>query len=199
MGSGEANPEAQRAAPAPARPAQTRASAGNALESARILVRDTGFEDDDWQGEFIRWTGADPFPALSSAAALDLENTAQAEDIAPAFGRIALIRIAFPSHTDGRGFSLARHLRLLGYRGRLRAAGRILADQYAMARRSGFDEVEIDRALAEQQPEEQWLFRADWRSHDYQKRLGRRPRRALSVAAHRRDTEAPPAAPRQAP
>ena len=177
MASGEANPDAQRATPAlaPARPAQACASAGNALERARILVRDTGFEDDDWQGEFIRWSGEGAFPALSSAAALDLENTAKAEDIAPAFGRIALIRIAFPSHTDGRGYSLARHLRLLGYRGRLRAAGRILADQYAMARRSGFDEVEIDRALAERQPEEQWLFRADWRSHDYQKRLGRRP------------------------
>ena len=106
-------------------------------------------------------------------AALDVENTVQAEDIAPAFERIALIRVAFPSHLDGRGFSLARHLRLLGYRGRLRAAGRILADQYAMARRSGFDEVEIDPELAERQPEEQWLFRANWPTHDYQERLGR--------------------------
>ena len=95
--------------------------------------------------------------------------------IAPAFERIALIRVAFPSHMDGRGFSLARHLRLLGYRGRLRACGRILADQYAMARRSGFDEVEIDPVLAERQPEEQWLFRANWQAHDYQKWLGRRP------------------------
>ena len=76
---------------------------------------------------------------------------------------------------DGRGFSLARHLRLLGYRSRLRACGCILADQYAMARRSGFDEVEIDPALAERQSEEQWLFRANWQAHDYQERLGRSP------------------------
>ncbi|MDE0044482.1 MAG: DUF934 domain-containing protein [bacterium] len=139
-----------------------------------ILVRDTGFQDDDWRADFVRWSGEDGHCALPDGAALDVENTAPAEDIVPFFGRIALIRIAFPSHMDGRGFSLARHLRLLGYRGRLRAAGRILADQYAMARRSGFDEVEIDPALAERQPEEQWLFRADWRTHDYQERLGRR-------------------------
>ena len=143
--------------------------------SPRILVHDTGFQDDDWRGEFIQWSGEDDRSALPHGATLDVENTAQAERIAPAFGRIALIRMAFPSHMDGRGFSLARHLRLLGYRGRLRARGHILADQYAMARRSGFDEVEIDPALAQRQPEEQWLFRANWRTHDYQERLGRRP------------------------
>jgi hypothetical protein len=47
----------------------------------------------------------------------------------------------------------------------------VLADQYAMARRSGFDDVEISHELAERQPEPQWLARADWRSHDYQSRL----------------------------
>ena len=148
--------------------------------SPRILVHDTGFQDDDWCGEFIQWSGEDDRSALPHGAALDVENTARAEDIVPAFGRISLIRIAFPSHLDGRGFSLARHLRLLGYRGRLRASGRFLADQYAMARRSGFDEVEIDPALAERQPEEQWLFRANWRTHDYQERLGRRPRSSFA-------------------
>ena len=139
-----------------------------------ILVRDTGFRDDDWRGEFVQWSGEEDHSALPDLAALDVQNTASAEDIVPLFERIALIRIAFPSHMDGRGFSLARHLRLLGYRGRLRAAGHILADQYTMARRSGFDEVEIDPDFAERQSEEQWLFRADWRTHDYQERLGRR-------------------------
>ena len=144
--------------------------------SPSIIVRDSGFQDDDWRGEFIRWSGEDDHSALPDGAALEVENTAHAEDIVPSFQRIAFIRIAFPSHMDGRGFSLARHLRLLGYRGRLRAAGHILADQYAMARRSGFDEVEIDPALAKRQPQEQWLFRANWQTHDYQGRLGRRLR-----------------------
>ena len=143
-------------------------------ESPSILVRDCGFQDDDWRGEFVRWRGEDDHSALPDRATLDVENTAPAEDIVPLFERIALIRIAFPSLTDGRGFSLARHLRLLGYSGRLRTTGHILADQYAMARRSGFDEVGIDPALAERQPEEQWLFRANWQAQDYQQRLGRR-------------------------
>jgi uncharacterized protein (DUF934 family) len=59
----------------------------------------------------------------------------------------------------------------LGFTGRLRAAGHVIADQYAMARRSGFDEVEISDELAERQPEEQWLARADWQAHHYQARL----------------------------
>ena len=175
MARSEANPEARRDAPCPAVSAQERADAGNGYRSSTILVRDTGFQEDDWSGEFTQWLGEDALPAQPAQAALDVENAALAEEIVPAFERIALIRIAFPSHMDGRGFSLARHLRLLGYRGRLRARGRILADQYAMARRSGFNEVEIDPALAERQPEEQWLFRANWQTHDYQERLGRCP------------------------
>jgi len=59
----------------------------------------------------------------------------------------------------------------MGFTGRLRARGHVLADQYAMARRSGFDEVEIDDALAQRQPEDQWQARADWSAHNYQARL----------------------------
>ena len=60
---------------------------------------------------------------------------------------------------------------MLGYRGTLRANGPVIADQYAMTRRVGFDEVEIPDALAARQPEAQWQFRADWQAHDYQARL----------------------------
>lgn len=82
-----------------------------------------------------------------------------------------LVRIAFPSFADGRGFTLARLIRQQGYKGWLRAQGHVIADQYAMARRSGFDDVEIDDDLAARQPENQWLARADWRAHDYQSRM----------------------------
>ena len=73
---------------------------------------------------------------------------------------LRLIRIDFPSFADGRGFTLARLIRLLGFMGRLRAKGHVIADQYAMARRLGFDEIEISPDLAKRQPEEHWLFRA---------------------------------------
>ena len=83
----------------------------------------------------------------------------------------ALIAIDFPAMTDGRGFTLARRLRALGYQGRLRATGKLIADQYAMARRVGFDEVEIGPELAARQPEQQWLARSDWQAWDHRDQL----------------------------
>ena len=82
-----------------------------------------------------------------------------------------LIALDFPAMTDGRSFSLARRLRELGFEGRLRATGKLIADQYAMARRVGFDEVEITAELAARQPQEQWLARADWRDWDHRAAL----------------------------
>ncbi|RJE83719.1 DUF934 domain-containing protein [Paracoccus onubensis] len=82
-----------------------------------------------------------------------------------------LIAIDFPAIGDGRGFSLARRLRALGYTGQLRASGRLIADQYAMARRVGFDEVEISPEIAQRQPQEQWIARADWREWNHRDQL----------------------------
>ena len=119
-----------------------------------VIVRDDGFHADDWRGAVTEIASdADPstLPALTAGA--------------------ELVRVAFPAFNDGRGFTLARRLRAAGYGGRLRAAGHLPADQYAMARRSGFDEVEIAADLAARQPEDQWRARADWRAHDYRSRL----------------------------
>jgi uncharacterized protein (DUF934 family) len=119
-----------------------------------VIVTDTGFAQDDWRGEIID---------------LPSDTAPEALPVPPAN---ALVRIAFPSPADGRGFTLARLVRQRGFGGRLRAAGYLIADQYAMARRSGFDEVEIDAGIAARQPEDQWRLRADtWRAHDYQARL----------------------------
>lgn len=76
-----------------------------------------------------------------------------------------------PSFSDGRGFTIGRRLRMLGYTGELRAVGPVIADQYPMARRVGFDAVEIPDEIAARQPESQWTARADWKAHDYQSRL----------------------------
>jgi uncharacterized protein (DUF934 family) len=123
-----------------------------------IIVTDEGFRVDDWTG-----------PVVELGPDSDLGR------LAPGVRDAPLLRVRFPSFSDGRGFTLARRLRRMGYMGRLRAAGHVIADQYAMARRAGFDEVEIDEALAARQPEAQWLARADWRSNDYQERVGLRP------------------------
>lgn len=129
-----------------------------------IIVNDSGFQADDWTAGYCT-TGA-----ANDCTALDLAADAQPDQI-PLSPTLRMIRVDFPSSADGRGFTIARALRLRGYAGRLRAHGHVLADQYAMARRSGFDEVEIDATLAARQPVDQWQFRASWTAHDYQKRL----------------------------
>lgn len=54
--------------------------------------------------------------------------------------RLTLITVAFPSFTDGRGYSIARLLReRLNFRGELRAVGEILRDQLFYLARCGFD------------------------------------------------------------
>ncbi|MEX3015786.1 DUF934 domain-containing protein [Gymnodinialimonas hymeniacidonis] len=132
-----------------------------------VLVTDTGFGNDDWSGEFSALSEG----VAANARAVDVASSDDASALRNHLDTVQLIRIDFPSFADGRGFTLARQLRQMGYTGRLRARGHVLADQYAMARRSGFDEVEIDETLAARQPEDQWRFRADWRAHDYQARL----------------------------
>ena len=119
-----------------------------------VIVRDDGFHAEDYSGTRIVEIASDVQPAA-------LPDVSAAE----------LVTVAFPAFSDGRGFTLARHLRAQGYAGRLRAKGPVIADQYAMARRAGFDEVEISDDLAARQPADQWLFRADWRENDYRRRL----------------------------
>ena len=136
------------------------------------LINDTGFIADDWTGGFRGWEAVTSSSYATDAGyALDVPNTVGANQIKPYFDQAAMIRIDFPSSHDGRGYSIARHLRLIGYKGRLRAHGHVLADQYAMTRRCGFDEVEIPDALAVRQPQDQWLNRANWQEFNYQSRL----------------------------
>ncbi|MEL6588031.1 MAG: DUF934 domain-containing protein [Pseudomonadota bacterium] len=133
------------------------------------IIRDTGFHAEDLN---LSFTPVADLPA-NGPLAIDLTSDA---DLAPVFARLVdttAIRVDFPSFADGRGLTIARQVRQAGFTGRLRAKGHVLADQYTMARRAGFDEVEIDDTLAARQPEAQWLARADWQAHDYQARLGR--------------------------
>lgn len=128
-----------------------------------VIVTDTGFAPDDWTLGFTALEDAGP-----TARSLDLGPETDPLNLRDRLAGLRMIRVAFPGFADGRGFSIARQLRLMGYRGRLRAQGHVLADQYAMARRSGFDEVEIGDDLAARQPQAQWLARAGWRALDYQ-------------------------------
>jgi uncharacterized protein (DUF934 family) len=119
-----------------------------------IIVRDDGFHPEDVPPE-----------------ALEIASSTRPADLPKSFAGVSLIAVTFPAFSDGRGFTLAQWLRAMGYKGRLRARGHVIPDQYAMARRSGFDEVEISDEQAARQPEAHWLRRADWRSHDYRARV----------------------------
>ena len=136
-------------------------------ESMNVIVTDDGFRPDDWNRPF---EALDALIEAKGGEAVDVASDTSPEALERLLGA-KMIRVDFPSSNDGRGFTLARQLRRLGYPGRLRARGHVLADQYAMARRSGFDEVEIAPDLARRQTEDQWLSRADWQARDYQSRL----------------------------
>ena len=86
------------------------------------LIRDHGFAPEDWPHGF---TENPREIAGENGAGLDLPPDATLEQIAGRLPSLRLIRIDFPSFADGRGFTLARQLRLMGYRGRLRAAGHL--------------------------------------------------------------------------
>jgi uncharacterized protein (DUF934 family) len=131
-----------------------------------VIITDAGFAADDFDGDFVALCDV----TLEVPGAVDVPSDAESDAVRTVM-QAPMIRIAFPSFADGRGFTLAAILRRAGYQGRLRAYGHVIADQYAMARRSGFDEVEISEELADRQPEPQWLARADWRAHDYQARM----------------------------
>ena len=133
-----------------------------------VIITDAGFAPDTWNRGF---TDLGDLPANDTPCCIDIPSDADPAGIANRLSKIEMIRVDFPSSADGRGFSIARRLRLMGFNGRLRARGHVIADQYAMARRSGFDEVEIDDDLAARQPEDQWLARANWAAHNYQTRL----------------------------
>ncbi len=126
-----------------------------------VLVTDTGFHPAELPND--------------TACILELGPDTDPDTLDGALDGIRLVRVTFPKSADGRGFTIARQLRRMGYRGRLRACGHVLADQYTMIRRAGFDEVEIDDALAARQPEPDWAFRADWQAPSYRTRLKARP------------------------
>ena len=131
-----------------------------------VIVTDTGFGKDDWTSGITTLSDA-----ANDVIALDLSSDTDLTVLVGHLDSVRIIRVDFPTYSDGRGFTIARQLRLMGYRGRLRAKGHVISDQYAMARRCGFDEIEISEALAARQPEEDWLFRANWQDNDYQSRL----------------------------
>jgi uncharacterized protein (DUF934 family) len=120
--------------------------------------------------------------ARGDRVGVHLANTVKLDEVLPLLDQVALVSIEFPSFADGRGFSLARGLRRRGYRGILRAAGPLIADQMRHALGSGFDEVEAPEAVLARQPISQWAAALQAITLHYQRGAGK----GLSILDHRR-------------
>lgn len=130
-----------------------------------VIVSDAGFSPAPTR-EIV------PLAGLTTQTAVDLSNTDDPTALEGQLDRLTLIRVAFPAFNDGRAFTIARRLRMMGYKGQLLALGPVIADQYAMLRRVGFDGAEIPDEIAARQPAEQWQYRAaDWERHHYQAKI----------------------------
>lgn len=71
--------------------------------TAPVIVTDTGFAADDWQGGFVPLADS----AVSDGRGIDLANTDDPARLSNRLAEIAMIRIAFPVFSDGRGFTMA--------------------------------------------------------------------------------------------
>lgn len=126
------------------------------MNSPKSIIKNAVVEDDSWihfnDDESLHGVG--PF-TLSLARFLStpdgelaedrpmgirLPNTTQPEALEGRLDAVSLITIDFPKFTDGRGYTLARDLRVrLKYTGELRAVGDITRDQLLYLSRCGFD------------------------------------------------------------
>lgn len=147
------------------------------------LLDRTGGAEDRWtrsEGAAIGNIPEAIVPWEVLAAALDaqepeqvigviLPNSVPFSALEPFLPRLALVAIAFPAYSDGRGFSLARQIRRAGFAGEIRASGPLIADQFAYALSCGFDTIELPEASAARQPVPQWLQARDTFSATYQR------------------------------
>ena len=138
----------------------------------QIITKD-GFTDETWPESGVIldfenfWQGQD-LP-IEEPVGVEFEPASDPANLIPWFDKVEMVVIPFASSADGRGFSLARQLRQLGYQGVIRAKGHVLVDQFRAALRVGIDQIEIDDDQAARNPEDQWL--AVSHAEGYQSRL----------------------------
>jgi uncharacterized protein (DUF934 family) len=123
------------------------------------IFKGDGFVPDDWRnlaqaensplnGKVIlnvqQWQAFGTEVGNDLTLGLFIEPGQDLRTLAPDLSRFALITVAFPKFTDGRGYSLACQLRgAYSFSGELRARGEILFDQLQLLARCGFDSFDI--------------------------------------------------------
>jgi len=124
------------------------------------LFKNAAFQSDPWHAleddatlaegghvilSLAQWTACrDSHAGTNMPLGLHLEPDATLDAIAADLSRFALIAVAFPKFTDGRGYSIGRKIRsYYRFAGELRAVGDVLFDQIQLMERCGFDAFEI--------------------------------------------------------
>ena len=80
----------------------------------------------------------------NAALGVRVPSDTNPQSLADILDRVDVIAVEFPKFRDGRGFTIARHLREhLGYKGEIRAVGHVLPDQYDFLTRTGFSTVAV--------------------------------------------------------
>ena len=100
----------------------------------------------------------------------DIDTTTRVEALKDCLTQIR-VHIHADNFSDGRIFTLARQLRLIGFTGVIRGVCDLLPDQFGMALHAGMDEVQISSQHAARCDEPAWLARRDWSVNSYQQRL----------------------------
>lgn len=136
-----------------------------------IIVKNGHFHTPDETEQKSVEPPADDGAIAATVVSVDLASDTPPEKLDLIPDSVRLIRIEFPTSAEGRGFSLAKALREKGFSAYLRASGHVLADQYPLALRSGFDDVEISEELAARQPQKQWEDSLTRIKDNYQTRL----------------------------
>ncbi len=128
-----------------------------------VLVKDWGFVPDDWNAGYVPLAALANRPGLVgvdlNSPELGRRDWARLCQLLPELG---LVRIRSRHFADVAALDLARAIRATGYQRRLRAHGAVLAGVYTLARRAGFDEIELDCEQARLQPAEHWRFETAW-------------------------------------
>jgi len=140
-----------------------------------IRITTTGFTADDlagWQQlSFDQFTATPLSVTARARTVVHMPNTIQLDEVSAYLADMAAIAIDFPALTDGRGFSLARLIRIAGFTGRLRAVGLLLPHQFRHLCQVGFDEYLASEKTAIRFPESLWQDQLEATSFSYQSRL----------------------------
>jgi len=112
----------------------------------------------------------DAFLGGNAGTSVRLPPDVDLETLAPRISGLTSIEVEFPSHADGRGFSIARQLRgRCAYKGELIAAGPLIPDQYVYALQCGFDAVKVDPETYARQSPQEWREALDAFGLTYQR------------------------------